>query len=244
MTERFGQKPLQALDLYCGAGGVALGLQQAGFHVLGVDIRPQPRYVGDAFLRTDALEYLAGADLERFDLIWASPPCQRFTSLRHAPGTKAHPDLIGSTREALLRSGKPWVIENVVGAPLRSPIVLCGSIFGLRTPDGAELRRHRLFETSFPIAAPPCRHGDGPVLGVYGGHFRDRRRPFGANHRSGSNFSREHGYAAMGIDWMTTAELSEAIPPAFARFVAGQWLRSIAVAPALGRPRTAVEASG
>ena len=187
------------------------GLQQAGFKVLGVDLRHQPRYCGDIFVRADALEYLATADLSRFAFIWASPPCQKFTRLRHAPGTKEHLDLIAPTREALKRTGKPWVIENVPGAPLIDPTTLCGSMFGLVTPDGAfELRRHRMFEATFALAAPSkCRHLH-PVIGVYGGHFRDRRRPHGLNHRSGSSLPWEHGFVAMGapVGSMTLEELS------------------------------------
>jgi DNA (cytosine-5)-methyltransferase 1 len=221
---------VNALDLFCCAGGATRGLQQAGFHVVGVDLHPQPRYCGDAFIQADALEYLRTADLSQFDFIQASPPCQAHTVLRHAPGTKAHPDLIAPTRALLMRSGKPYCIENVVGAPLNNPVTLCGSMFGLKTPDGAELRRHRLFETSFPLLAPSCQHGRGPVIGVYGAHSRDRRRPSGTNHKSGSNRPWEHAFVAIGVPVgsMTLAELSEAIPPAYARFVAEAWLRQSA----------------
>ena len=218
---------MMALDLFSGAGGATRGLMQAGFHVTGVDLKPQANYCGDVFVRADAIAYLKTADLDRFDFIWASPPCQRFTSLRHAPGTKAHQDLVAPTRALLERSGKPWVIENVVGAPLINPTILCGSMFGLQTPDGANLRRHRLFETSFQLAAPSaCRH-HGQVIGIYGAHLRDRRRPTGTNHKSGSNRPREHGFIAMGVPVgsMTLAELSEAIPPIYARFVAEAFRR-------------------
>jgi DNA (cytosine-5)-methyltransferase 1 len=205
-------------------------LQQAGFHVTGVDIEAQPNYPGDAFVQADALEYLATADLSRFDFIWASPPCQRFTSMARAPNAKGrrHPDLLAPTRATLIRIGLPYVIENVPGAPLVNPITLCGTMFRLRTPDGRfELRRHRLFETSFPVEPPRCQH-ELPVIGVYGGHFRDRRRDKGRNHRSGSNLPREHGLSAMGVAWpMTTAELSEAIPPAYSRLIAETWLRRV-----------------
>ena len=113
---------MNALDLYCGAGGATRGLQQAGFSVVGVDLKHQPNYCGDAFVRADALEHLKNADLDRFDFIWASPPCQRFTALKKAPGAKgdAHLDLIAPTRALLKQSGKPYSHqqENVVGAPL------------------------------------------------------------------------------------------------------------------------------
>lgn len=216
---------LHALELYTGAGGATRGLQLAGFHVTGVDIKPQPNSCADAFVQADAIEYLRTADLGIFDLVWASRPCQEFTSMRHAPGTKAHLDLIAPTRALLVKSGKPYCIENVVGAPLRNPVILCGTMFGLRAPSG-ELRRHRLFETSFPLEAPcPCKH-HGSTLGVYGSHVRDRRRPSGTNHKSGSNLPWEHAFVAMEIPVgsMTLAELSEAIPPAYARHVAESFL--------------------
>ena len=210
---------MKALDLFCGAGGATRGLQQAGFHVTGVDLMPMPRYCGDRFIQADALEYLKTADLDRFDLLHASPPCQAHSAMRVLHNAKTHTDLITPTRALLERSGKPWVIENVLGARrhLNNPVRLCGSMFGLQAP-GYRLQRHRLFEASFPLAAPSrCRHVR-PVIGVYGGHFRDRRRARGANHRSGLNLPWEYGFIAMGvpIGSMTPAELSEAIPPAYA----------------------------
>jgi DNA (cytosine-5)-methyltransferase 1 len=216
----------RALDLYCGAGGVTRGLQQAGFHVTGVDIIPQPRYCGDAFAQMDALEYLKTADLSQFDYIAASPPCQRYTSIRHAPGKHRDADLVDLAREALIKIGKPYVIENVPGAPLIDPITLSGSMFGLGA-EGWRIERKRLFEASFPIAVPPRQEDDRPVVGIYGGHFRDRRRGKGENHRSDSNVPSELGYQAMGIPFgsMTTAEISDAIPPAYSKFIAEQWLQ-------------------
>ena len=126
---------LKAIDLFCSAGGATRGLMQAGFDVTGVDLRPQPRYCGDSFVQADAVEYLATADISQVDFIWASPACQRFTALKTAPGAKGdvHLDLIAPTRELLRNLGIPYAIENVVGAPLINPVVLCGTIFGLRT---------------------------------------------------------------------------------------------------------------
>jgi DNA (cytosine-5)-methyltransferase 1 len=229
----WGKRGMNALDLYCCAGGVSRGLMQSGFHVTGVDLCPQSNYCGDVFVQANALEYLATADLSKFDFIWASPPCQKFTAMRHAPGTKEHLDLIAPTRELLVKIGKPYCIENVPGAPLINPITLCGSMFGLQAPDGAQLRRHRLFETSFPLLTPPCQHGRGSVIGIYGAHVRDRRRAQGFNHRGGSNRPWEHAFIAMGVPVgsMTLAELSEAIPPAYSRFVAEAFLAADAATP-------------
>jgi DNA (cytosine-5)-methyltransferase 1 len=162
----------RALDLFSGAGGAARGLQLAGFHVTGVDIRPQPRYAGDVFIHGDALE----VSLDGYDFIHASPPCQAHTAMKTMPDAKEHPDLIPATRSRLVASGLPYVIENVVGAPLISPILLCGTMFDLGCKD-AELRRHRLFECSFPMLVPQCQHGRrAAAIGVYGGHLRNRRR--------------------------------------------------------------------
>jgi DNA (cytosine-5)-methyltransferase 1 len=144
----------------------------AGFHVTGVDIAPQPRYCGDAFVQADAMIY----PLDGFDFIWASPPCQAFSKLRFLH-KKYRPNLIPETRDRLRRAQVPYVIENVEEAPLGGDylIMLCGTMFGLRTKDGrAELRRHRVFETSFSIPLRPrCQHGYVPSLSVCGkgGHF-------------------------------------------------------------------------
>jgi DNA (cytosine-5)-methyltransferase 1 len=154
---------LRALDLFCGAGGVSVGLQRAGFEVTGVDIAPQRHYRGGTFVQADALTF----PLEGFDFVWASPPCQAHSSLRHLQAGKVYPELIPATRARLEAAGIPWCIENVPGAPLGASgflIMLCGTMFGLQTPDGrAEIRRHRLFETSFSIPLrPACQHGYRP----------------------------------------------------------------------------------
>jgi DNA (cytosine-5)-methyltransferase 1 len=191
---------MRALDLYCGAGGATRDLQLAGFHVTGIDLFPQPNYIGDRFIQADVLT-LAPDFLAGFDFVHSSPPCQALSTMRHVHNAKPH--LIPATRELLRASGRPYVIENVEGARahLIDPILLCGTMFGLGA-EGRELRRHRLFETSFPVSAPTCNHSNRPVLGIYGAHVRVRRRPAGRNHVSGSNLPISVGRPAMGMDWV------------------------------------------
>ena len=204
---------VKALDLFCKAGGASMGLHQAGFDVTGVDIEPQPRYPF-RFVQGDAFHYLAGA-LRGFDLIWASPPCQAFTCLNQMWNAKEHADLLTPMRQRLIHAECLYVIENVPGAPLLpGSTKLCGTMFGLKSSSGAELRRHRYFESNFPMLAPPCRHSKGRVIGVYGGHGRDSRRKSNTQ-----DFSTAERREAMDIDWMSGAELSQAIPPAYAKFI-------------------------
>lgn len=208
-----------------------MGLHQAGFEVVGVDIAPQPNYPF-RFIRADALKALASARfLSNFVFVWASPPCQAYSGLRALWPDSEHPDLIEPVRHLLGASGLPWVIENVPGAPLHKPMRLCGSTFGLR------VRRHRLFESNLSLRDVPCHH-----------EWQDAHRPYITHQSSSRNGQRRTGcvpvyghsqvkgqgaaapnhrfYAsvAMGIDWMTRAELAEAIPPAYARFIGRQVL--------------------
>jgi len=218
------------LDLFCGAGGAARGYQLAGFHVTGVDIVAQPRYIGDAFHQGDALEYCAAHGAE-FDVIHASPPCQFASKLRALHSGREYHNFIPDTRAALQATSKPWIIENVEGAKkhLRNPIMLCGTMFGLAVDD-AELWRHRMFELSgFFLLTQSCNHNAGRIIGVYGGHGRDRRVITVVGHSGGSStrqatngFSKNQRNVAMGIDWMTQAELSQAIPPAYTEFIGRQ----------------------
>ena len=231
MEERF-----RILDLFCGAGGAAVGYHRAGFEVVGVDIAPQPNYPFEHY-QADAVRWLrAWADGEfwyvqnTFDAIHASPPCQAFTSLKGMHNAKQHDDLLTPTRELLKATGLPYVIENVEGAPMRNPVMLCGSAFGLEA-EGARLQRHRLFETNFPLLSPGCAHGRASrVIGVYGGHGRDRRRKVNTQ-----DFSTDARREAMGIDWMTGAELSQAIPPAYTEHIGTYLHRAIEHHPAKER---------
>jgi len=208
---------IKALDLFCGAGGASMGLHRAGFELTGVDIRRQPRYPFK-FQQADALTY----PLDGYPFIWASPPCQGYTAMRHAPGAKGAPMLIAEIREHLEAADVLWCIENVEAAAwaMRNPIVLCGSMFGLGA-QGCQTQRHRLFECNFPVAQPRCRHDSRPVIGVYGGHAR-RRAASAGGRRTRDTWEGGHKAAAskaLGIDWMTLGEMSEAIPPAYAEYI-------------------------
>lgn len=217
---------LKLADLYCCAGGAAKGYHDAGFDVVGYDIKPQPNYPYE-FRRRDVLALSPEELAEEFDAFHASPICQGHTALRHAPGAKAHPNLIPPTRTLLDATGKPWILENVEGARAHMPgaITLCGTSFGLRA-QGHALHRHRLFIASFPLFAPPCQHADEPVIGIYGGHARRRSAKHGGR---GTRDAWEGGHRAaaseaMGMDWATLAEMSEAIPPAFTDYLGRQLL--------------------
>ena len=202
------------LDLFSGAGGAARGYQLAGFHVTGVDNRPQPRYCGDAFIQADALEYVAEHGRE-FDAIHASPPCQLWSRVgNHSRRAgKIYPDYISPIRPHLFALGKPFIIENVVGAPLVDPLLLCGSMFD----PPLNVRRHRLFEVGFPIEPPiwPCRHAlMGPRFEVYE-HYKKRLT---STVRVNGGYTK--GAAeAMQINWRTHKELVESIPPAYTEFI-------------------------
>jgi DNA (cytosine-5)-methyltransferase 1 len=212
-----------------------MGYARAGFEVVGVDIKPQPRYPFE-FHQADAMDPVHWFRFSRsFDAIHASPPCQAFSSLRWMHNAKENPDLIDATRQRLIDACVPYIIENVAGARLNAMIRLCGSSFGLGY-ENAELRRHRYFETSFPLLAPPCHHKAERVIGVYGGHGRDRRRKVNTQ-----DYSTEARRQAMGIDWMTGAELSEAIPPAYTQWI-GEHLMAALKVPAMREPALALEA--
>jgi DNA (cytosine-5)-methyltransferase 1 len=224
------------LDLFCGAGGAAVGYHRAGFDVVGVDNRPQPNYPFE-FEQADALLWLRGyietEDPEILDLaydggfnaIHASPPCQAYAGLSTKDGR--HPDLIAPTRELLHASGLPYVIENIEGAPLENAVRLCGSHFGLK------VRRHRLFETSFGLLVQPCWHGSQPeIRGYYGRNYGPALVSKDAIQRKGRKplfrGTVEQAEDDMGIDWMTEwDEVREAIPPAYTEFIGAQLLAHV-----------------
>ena len=214
------RKP-RLLDLFCKAGGAARGYVDAGFDVVGADLEPQPRYPY-AFLKIDVFD-IDPRLLADFDGIHASPVCQGYSDLRHARGAKEHPLLISPTRAMLERTGKPYIIENVRAAAwdMRNPIKLSGDMFGLGA-QGCRLLRERCFETNFPLGPLPARAiTNAPVIGIYGGHARRRSAKAGGR---GTRDVWDGGHQAaaseaMGIDWMTLGELSEAIPPAYTRWL-------------------------
>jgi len=217
------------LDLFCGAGGAAVGYHRAGFDVVGVDIKSQKHYPFE-FHHGDALEYLAAHGRD-FDAIHASPPCQGYSRLRHLPWLKGRewPMLIPATRGLLIEVNVPWIIENVEDAPL-GQIVLCGQMFGL------PVYRHRKFEASFALLCP-----DHPRHKVVIGHGRmvnDRRKGTlnagsskGAwgNQQivtvAGGQFRKADGERALDINWMLKDELAQAIPPVYCEFIGKQLIR-------------------
>lgn len=216
------------LDLFCCAGGAGFGYARAGFEVVGVDIEPQPNYPFE-FHQGDAIEYLLEHGHE-FDVIHASPPCQTYSVTANAHANQ-HPDLLEPTRAALVEVGRPYIIENVVGAPLNDPILLCGTMFGLRAldVDGVELQlqRHRLFETTFsiPLAPAPCAHDSTPVGGSYKGSRNRTPADRSAKRRGGYTPALSVRAALLGIDWpMTEHELAQAIPPVYTEWIGTQLL--------------------
>ena len=200
------------LDLFCGAGGAAMGYHLAGFEVVGVDIRPQPRFPF-AFHQADALAF----PLDGFDAIHASPPCQRFSAMTSCrPGLAGeYPDYVAAVRSALRATGLPYVIENVPGAPLENPVTLCGRMFGLR------LYRHRLFESNVPLVAPP--HPEHVIPASKAGHWKPGTIMSVAGHFAPVS----EGRAAMGITWMNRDEMGEAIPPAYTLWVGAHLMQHI-----------------
>lgn len=207
---------MKALDLFCCAGGAGRGLADAGFEVTGVDIEPQPHYPF-TFQQANALE-LDPKWIATFDLVWSSPPCQQFTAYRRRDRTKVGGralNLIPQTRALLKLAGVPSIIENVPGAPLEHPVMLCGSMFGL------DVRRHRMFECSFDVTPLVCRHELQQGSFPQATNRTNRRKTVEVGvYRIPLEIQRR----AMGIDWMPLDRLSQAIPPAYSSYLARQFL--------------------
>lgn len=205
------------LDTYCGAGGASAGYDRAGFEVVGVDLYFQKNYPFE-FVQGDAIKLLSDRKfVSQFSAIHASPPCQAYSTMTKSGTDKSHkhPRLIEPTRKLLIQSGLPYVIENVVGAPLINPITLCGTSFG------KALKRHRLFESNLPIAGTTCRHKDFPKnirVMNHGWTYTQFVPVYG----SGGCKARELWDEVMDIDWMTTKELAESIPPYYTEWIGRQ----------------------
>jgi hypothetical protein len=202
------------LDLFCGAGGAAMGYHRAGFEVVGVDINQQPNYPFD-YHQGDALEYVRRLILENdpsddFDAIHASPPCQHYANVTKWKGEPDdHAALIEPTRELLEATGLPWVMENVRTPAIRADYMLCGTTLRLR------VRRHRHFETNWTggmVMGHPCQHSDDDYSFDHGG-----KQP--------ESVYRE----AMGVEWMTVQESREAIPPAYTEYIGRHLFTKIVV---------------
>lgn len=202
------------LDLYCCGGGASLGYEQAGFEVTGIDIEPQPKYKGN-FIQSDAIEYLK-SHWQEYDAIHASPPCQAYStaSMQFRINGKEYIDLINDTRVELIKTGKPYIIENAPGAPLINPVIFCGTMFGMRT------YRHRLFESNLKISTPPHKNhtfkntkmGRRPVddeFIQYVGHF------------SGVKKVQE----MTGLHHLGQYELAQSIPPQYTKHIGEQLIK-------------------
>jgi len=217
---------MKLLDLFCGAGGAAMGYYRAGFtDIVGVDIKPQKHYPYPfEFVQGDALEYVAEHGTE-FDAIHASPPCQAYSVTRNLH-KRSYPDLVGITRESIRLTGKPYVIENVPGSPLINPLMLCGTMFGLK------VIRHRLFESNTDLGLSPasCNH-NGTVSGnrslCDGKRVTPCLNKFDYITVTGHDFILADARIAMGIDWMGQNEISQAIPPAYTEWIGSGMLRRL-----------------
>ena len=234
---------MRVLDLFCGAGGAAMGIHQAcveagiEHEIVGVDIKPQPRYPFE-FVRADAMTYpmaecsFVGGPVDGFpdvcdkcgsnyshpkhryyfDFVWASPPCEHYSQCTPRAYRRNHDDLIGLVRQ-MLEGQLYWVIENVPSARklLRNPLMLCGSMFGLG------IRRHRFFELHGIDSGliQPCQHKKSPVL-ITGTHRRTYEPRY--------EYTVEQCRHASGIDWMIRKELDKAIPPAYSKYIFQKWL--------------------
>ena len=206
------------LDLFCGGGGAGMGYHRAGFDVTGVDICPQPHYPF-TFIQDDALDYLV-ANWWRFDAIHASPPCQAHTWAARRwqnSGERDYPDLLAATRYWLSAIDLPYIIENVEQAPMRNPITLCGTHFGLR------VFRHRKFESNIMLFAPggKCSHGAARV-----GFAPDDFVTI-AGHGGDGSYRLDNWQNAIGIDWLYHDGLRQSIPPAYTEYLGRQLLRYV-----------------
>lgn len=216
------------VDVCCCGGGCSVGYHRAGFDIVGVDVVPQHAYpfpmrVGDGLRALDEVIDTGTFDGRPVAAVHVSPPCKRFTALRHTDTGlhlfDPHPDMLTPTLERCAKLTIPWVIENVPGAPLPGAVTYCGSSFGL------QVRRHRLFLSNVPLEPPPCDHASQPVvLGVYGNGGADAGRR-GRGGGGGTKVARAEAARALGCDWTDhQPTLSQMIPPAYTEHVGAQLL--------------------
>jgi DNA (cytosine-5)-methyltransferase 1 len=219
------------LDLFCGAGGASVGYSLAGFDVTGVDSDPRGNLSWRYPFKFHIGDWSEWVDrFDEFDVIHASPPCQAYSVTRHSH-TNQHPELLEPVRDALVKWGGPYVIENVPGAPLITPLRLCGTEFNLTAVDwdGTKLflKRHRLFESDMELRGRGgcmCKYYlelGMEVGGVYGGGTSDRRRARDVR-RGGYTPAKAVRSELLGIDWMTVKQQSQAIPPAYTEHIGRQ----------------------
>lgn len=204
------------LDLYCGGGGASYGYELGGWDVVGVDLNPQPKYRGK-FIQAEAIEFVK-ANYHKFDAIHASPPCQAYSmaSMQFRQSGKEYVDLIEDTRRELIKTGLPYVIENVPGSPLIDPIELCGSMFGMRT------YRHRLFESNIELKCPPHPKHVSPNAKM-GRPVKEGEFIQYVGHFSGVKLVQE----MTGLSWLGQKELAQSIPPQYTKYIGEQLLAFI-----------------
>lgn len=226
---------LWLLDLFCGAGGCSVGYARAGFRPVGVDVNaPALRRYPFPAIRMDAMTALTGGiNLDRFAAIHASPPCQRYSAgTRAAANRDTHPDLLAPVLEILRawgnRTGRPWVVENVPGAPFPAAVwtvEMCGAhrrAYDPATGRTLRLRRHRIFGTNVPILAAPCSCDSTPIGGAYGAGSRTPE--LAAIRRGGYTPSGDVQRALLGTEWMTVAQSQQAIPPDYTHAIGSELL--------------------
>lgn len=214
MTCNPSLRRVRLLDAYCCSGGATRGYQEAGFHVTGVDIAEQPDYCGDDFICADAVDFIAKYG-HRFSAVHASPPCQASSALTKGTNRgRVYPQLIPATRNALDDTGRPWVMENVAGAPLRRDLMLCGEMFGLG------VIRHRFFEFGgWSMPQPEHKPHRGRVAGMRHGQWFDGPY-FAVYGEGGGKGTVTQWQGAMGINWTSNRKsIAEAIPPAYTKYV-------------------------
>jgi DNA (cytosine-5)-methyltransferase 1 len=216
------RKPL-LVDLCCGVGGCSVGYARAGFDVKGIDINPQPHYPFE-FTKANVLDI----ELPEADCYHISPPCQLFSNatIQYRKKGRLYPDVLTPMRQRLLKTGKPFIIENVIGAPLRKDLILCGEMFGLR------VQRHRIFEIhGFTVLQPPHVKHKGSATGINHRYLKSGKQFYYytvCGHGQSEVDALDNWKKAMGIDWQVTKrEISQAIPPAYTEFIGKQIIASI-----------------